>query len=124
MDMGVAYQGHQVDGVKILQAANDLLLFRRHEEVLRICKLGVDRSQEVVFPDLAEEVLGMRREEGGDARRGVSEESDPHLRQIQREAMRYCYDGMGSFIYSLGLQPGAQVVLSRNWPRPNCHGDY
>ncbi|XP_054751493.2 peroxisome assembly protein 26-like [Lytechinus pictus] len=92
MDIGMAREGHQVDGVKILQAANDLLLFRRHEEVLRVCRLGVDRNQEVVFPRIGEQVS--TRGDGTDFQNGLSDENEQNLKKMHKDAMREYLESM------------------------------
>lgn len=93
MDFGMAREGHQVDGVKILQAANDLLLFRRHEEVLRVCRLGVDRNQEIVFPRLGDH--GPKREgDGTDVQNGLSDRNEQNLKKMHKDAMREYLESM------------------------------
>lgn len=83
----MAREGHQVDGVKILQAANDLLLFRRHEEVLRVCRLGVDRNQEIVFPRLGQHEP-KREGDGSDVQNGLSDRNEQNLKKMHKDAMR------------------------------------
>ncbi|XP_072177629.1 peroxisome assembly protein 26-like [Diadema setosum] len=87
MDIGVGYHGNQVDGVKILQAANDLLLFRRHEEVLRVCRLGLDPSQEVIFPNLSP-CSGQRGQEDQGQHDHADRRGQHIHKQIHKEAMR------------------------------------
>ncbi|XP_072026386.1 peroxisome assembly protein 26-like [Amphiura filiformis] len=40
----------QIDGSRLLEVANDLLLFRKFDDVLKVCRLGTNTKQDVVFP--------------------------------------------------------------------------
>lgn len=42
----------QINGSRLLEVANDLLLYRKFDDVLKVCRLGTNSKQDVVFPDV------------------------------------------------------------------------
>lgn len=40
----------QIDGSRLLEVANDLLVFRKFDEVVKVCRIGTSSKQQVLFP--------------------------------------------------------------------------
>ena len=50
----------QINGSRLLEVANDLLLFRKFDDVLKVCRLGTNSKQDVVFPNVVENPIAER----------------------------------------------------------------